>query len=336
MLLSVSPVLGHHVSRGADALLSGTDRIGELCLVALHVLLAPVHEAFHVALLAGLAYALWDRARVWRRASAVLGQLDPRKPAIGDAYWLASRAVGLDPATLRIVRGLPNPAFTVGWIQPRIYVAEELAEKLRGDELRAVLAHEGAHVARRDPLRLGLLRFLAHVIFWVPALRRLADDMADESEVQADDIAARHDPLAVASAILTLASWGHESRVPAAALGFTNDALLERRVRRLAGEDTRLQTHVTRRSIAGASAMLVLVWLSGAIMVHPLPAMIHHEAAGAEYSTHGSTATGADAETCRRHRRPALVHLLCKKVILADGRTHCPHELAERAGVTLS
>ena len=107
----------------------------------------------------------------------------------------AARAVGLDPAVLWVVRGLPNPAFTIGWIRPRIYVTSDLSRELNEGELRAVLAHEGAHVGRRDPLRLGLLRFLAHVVFWIPALRRLAADMADESEVQADDVAARHDPL---------------------------------------------------------------------------------------------------------------------------------------------
>lgn len=70
--------------------------------------------------------------------------------------------------------------------------------------------------------------------------------MADESEVQADDVAARYDALAVASAILTMASRGQAAGTPATALGFTNDALLERRVRRLAGADTVVGTHVTR------------------------------------------------------------------------------------------
>jgi Zn-dependent protease with chaperone function len=325
MLLSISPVLGHHLARGADAMLSGTDRIGELCLVALHVLLAPIHEAFHVALVLGLAYAIWDRVRAWRSATSVLAQLGPKLPVPGDAFWMASRAVGIDPTILRIVRGLPNPAFTIGWMRPRVYVAGELSRELGENELRAVLAHEGAHVARRDPLRLGMLRFLACVIFWVPALRRLAADMADESEVQADDVAARHDPLAVASALLTIASWGRDSRTPATALAFTNDALLERRVRRLAGEEAVVGTHVTRRSIVGASAMLILVWLSGAIMAHPLPAMSSHVTASA--SEHRRSALDADAENCRRHRGSALAHLLCKKVLLADGRAHCPHEL---------
>ena len=329
-VLSISPVIGHHVARGADAMLRGTDRIGELCLVALHVLLAPVHGAFHLALLVGIAYATWDRARAWRRAGLVLDQLDVRSAEPWGPFARAAHAVGLDPTVLRVVSGLPNPAFTIGWIAPRIYVAAELSRELSESELRAVLAHEGAHVERRDPLRLGVLRFLAHVVFWIPALRRLAADMADESEVQADDVAARHDPLAVASAILRIASRGHAARAPAAALGFTNDALLERRVRRLAGEDTVVGTHVTRRSIVGATGMLLVVWASGAIMAHPLPTTPAYPdvvAGHAVHAEHGPLPLDADTDNCRRHRTPALAHLLCKKVLLADGRVHCPHEI---------
>ena len=324
MLLSVSPVLGHHVARGAEAMLSGTDRIGELCLVALHVLLAPVHEAFHAALLLGLGYALWDRMRAWLSANSVLRQLEIRRAMPGESFWSASLAVGLNPANLRIVKGLPNPAFTIGWIRPRIYVAEELSYELAEPELRAVLAHEGAHLTRRDPLRLGVLRLLAHVIFWVPALKRLAADMADESEVQADDVAAEHDPLAVASAIVTVAAWGRGAKIPAAALGFTSDALLERRVRRLAGEETPVKTHVTRRSIVGAAGMLLLVWVSGAIMAHPLPPS---DGSPGRPAMASHSALDADAQNCRRHRGFPIVHLVCKKVLLADGRAHCPHEL---------
>jgi len=196
-----------------------------------------------------------------------------------------------------------------------------------------VLAHEGAHVARRDPLRLGVFRFFACTLFWIPTLRRLAADFADESEIQADDVAARRDPLSVASAIVSMASWGQP---PAGALGFVRGAsrparsasprrdphaggdLVERRVRRLAGEDADVGTHVTRRSLAGATSMLLLVWLSGAIMAHPLQA----DAAAAPRAG----AVERDFTACERHRSIALTHLFCKPLVLADGRVYCPHQ----------
>ena len=106
-------------------------------------------------------------------------------------------------------------------------------------ELNAVLAHEQAHVVRRDPLRLAALRFLACTLFWLPALRRLADDVTDEAEIAADDIAAGDQPLVLASAILRVASWRDLRAGPLGAIGatgFTCRDLLERRIRRLAGE----------------------------------------------------------------------------------------------------
>ena len=321
-VLSTSPVFGHHLARGADqAFLQGTDHVGELCLVALHVLLAPVHGVFHVLLLVGLAYAAWDRLRAWRRTSCVLAPLDAREPVPGDAIWAAATDAGVAPRLVRVVSGLPNPAFTVGWLRPRVYVARELAERLPRAELAAVLAHEGAHVERRDPLRLSVLRFFALTLFWIPALKRLADDVADEAEVQADDHAAGDEPLVLASAILSVAQWSPRPAPVAGAVGFTCHDILERRVRRLAGQEPACGTHVTRRSLVAAAAALVLVWTSGVVVAHPLPAQGPH----AE-SEHALAPAGQP--DCTHHEGPALLHLFCDGVSLGGVHHHCPHASA--------
>lgn len=274
-LLGTSPVFGHHLTHGAARLFAGSDHLGVLCLVALHYLLAPVHELFHLLILVGFAYAVWDRVRVWRRARGIVALLDARAPVADDVFWRAACAGGVDPTAVRIVEGLPSPALTVGWLQPRIYVALQLAERLSQAELAAVLAHEGAHATRRDPLRLSVLRFFAHLLFWIPALRRLADDLADETEIQADDSAAGEAPCVLALAIVAAATWpcAHHAReaVPPGMVGFNRHGILERRVLRLAGEEAVGRSHVTRGSIAGAAAALALVWTSGIVMAHPLP-----------------------------------------------------------------
>lgn len=324
--LSISPVVGHHLAAQADqTLLSGTDMIGALCLVALHMLLAPLHGVFHAALVGGLGYATWDRLRAWHQMRRTLRRLVAATPEPGSAFECAGHAVALDPRRIRVVPGLPNPAFTVGLLRPHVYVAAELTEWLSGAELRAVLAHERAHVVRRDPLRLSVLRFFACMLFWIPALRRLAADVADEAEVQADDAAAREHPLQLASAILSVAAW-REATTPTAidpvtadgapvAVGFTCHSLVERRVRRLAGEDARPRTHVTRRSLVAATIVLLLGWGSGIVMVHPLP-----DADG--------NVPGAESQPghCLDHSGFALSHLLCGAHARAstDG---CPHRI---------
>lgn len=314
LLLGASPVYVHPVARASvtDAL-AGIDHLGTLCLTALHLLLLPVHRIVHLVALAGLAFAVWDRARAWRTGTRALALVGARRPAPGDPFWRASERAGIDPHRVRVATGLPNPAFTAGLLAPIIYLADALAARLSDDELVAVVAHEAAHVHRRDPLRLFVLRFVACTFFWIPALRRLAADIADDAEVLADDAAVRGQPLVLAAAILALAEWG-ATPAPAATVGFQrsgrHDDLLERRVRRLAGEDVPVRSHVTRRSLIGAATALALVWASGVIMAHPLPGPDH--AIGAAH--------------CRHHGESAIAHLFCLGTPFAPRASGtCPH-----------
>ncbi len=331
IILSTSPVFGHHIATRADALLTGYDHLGRVCLIALHMLLAPVHTTFHVLLLGGLLFATWDRARAWRGVRDTLRALESTRVVEGTVLGSAAKRVGLHLDRLRVVDGLPNPAFTVGFWRPLVYVSAALPASLDGPQLDAVLAHEAAHIARRDPLRLSLMRFLACTLFYIPALRRLADDLTDEAEIEADDVAARQsEPLVLASAILALAAWAvpsSGSRLTALRVGsavpfqpfvpLQRVDLLERRVRRLAGEPTTVGTHVTRRSLGGAAATLLAIWVSGVMMAHPLPA----EAAGVSSNAKHAHA----ASHCKHEGSFALSHLFCLGLHTHPSGTPCPH-----------
>ena len=333
IVFSTSPVFGHHLATRADALLTGYDHLGNICLIALHELLAPVHTLFHVLLWFGIVYAIIDRTRAWYSLRRTLRALETKSPARDDALSIAARHVGLAPDRILAIQGLPNPAFTAGFWRPNVYVAASLPDILDLAQLEAVLAHEAAHVARRDPLRLSLLRFLACMLFYIPALRRLADDLTDEAEIDADDAAvARSEPLVLASAILALASWavprGVSGAVPSLLAGsavafqpfarFQRVDLLERRVRRLAGEPTAVGTHVTRRSLGGAGATLAAVWVSGLMMAHPLPA--HALAAAATMPQ-----DHASMSHCQHRGAFALSHLFCLGLRSHPSGTPCPH-----------
>jgi Zn-dependent protease with chaperone function len=309
IVLSTAPVFGHHLAVGADSLLAGRDHLGALCLIALHYLLAPVHGVFHLIVLGGIAVATIDRVRASYRVRRVLAPLASQTPTPGDVFWGAAEAAWLDPRHVRVVSGLPNPAFTAGWLRPVVYVAREVAHRLTFAELAAVLAHERAHVDRRDPLRLSTVRFLARTLFWLPALSRLADDLADEAEVVADDDAARGRPLVLASALLAIAGGFSSRQLPEAVVGACSNArpdLLERRIRRLAGENAPVHSHLTRRSLAFAAVALGAVLSSSIAVVHPLPT--HH--------------VGVPVHCTHAHSW-ALSHLFCKG---GAGNHHgCPH-----------
>ena len=309
LLLGTSPVFGHHLPLDAGRLLAGVDHLGALCLTALHLLLAPVHRGLHIAIVGGILYAAWNRYRAWRLLQKSIALLDVRPAVPGDPFWIAACTARVDPSRVRVVPGLPNPAFTAGLLTPRVYVAEALARELPAEELAAVIAHEGAHIARRDPLRLGVLRALACTLFWIPALRRLADDMRDQAELAADDVAAGDRPLVLASAILNVAHWSSGRTAASTAVGFLRDDLLECRVRRLTGENIHARSHVTRRSLLGAAAALMVVWTSGVIMAHPLPA--HAD------EPHG--------RHCEHRHEAALAHLFCMGSPFAPSTGECPH-----------
>lgn len=308
IVLGMSPILGHHLAGGLDRVLIGTDHLGALCVIALQRLLEPVHHLFHVLLAAGLAYAAWDRLQAARLLRRTLSAMDWRVPASGGVIGAAARDAGVDPIRIRIACGLPVPAFTAGWLQPRIYLAEELGTRLSPAELSAVIAHEAAHAARRDPLRLAALRFLGHLLFWIPVLRRLAQDCAEEAEIEADDAALRGQPLALASAILAVVEW-RPAPGSSPGVGIHHPDLVSRRVRRLMGEPIPRRTHVTLRSTIGAATMLLVVWATGIVMVHPMP-----------------TGHQAHEHHCAHPGEGVFTHLLCTRAPATLAAGTCPHD----------
>jgi Zn-dependent protease with chaperone function len=336
LVFSMTPVFGHHLASGANALLAGRDHFLHVCLIALHLLLEPVHLAFHVLLAAGVLYAIVDRTRAMLAVRGIVGLVEWTAPRPHDAIWEAARAAGIPADRVRVGVGLPNPAFTVGWFAPCVYIASELADSLSGPQLTAVLAHEGAHVSRRDPLRLSALRFLACTLFYLPAMRRLADDVADEAEVAADDLALEgcdaSGAAILASAIVDIAvRWDLSSRkgqwVDAAMVGFQRADLLERRVRRLLGQEAVVGTHVTRRSIAGAAFALAVVWMSGLVMAHPLPAVIEGRARwfGTGGDHMASVHSAGHGVHCDHRGALALTHLFCLGWHAHETGSPCPH-----------
>jgi hypothetical protein len=95
-------------------------------------------------------------------------------------------------------------AFCAGYLRPTIYLSSGAIERLSGEELAAVLAHEAHHLRRRDPLRRLASRVAADALFFVPALRRMSERQAELGELEADQaaVAAIRDRRPLAAALL--------------------------------------------------------------------------------------------------------------------------------------
>lgn len=147
--------------------------------------------------------------RVLQRARPVT---DRRLQAIADD--LVSR-MRIAPPTLMVLNACPGGAFTIGTRRPVVAVDPTLLDELDDRELEGLIAHEFAHIRRRDTalgLVVGVVRDLA---FFLPPLHLAERWLRREQEESADELASAHTrrPVALASSILKV--WGCSHYRPA-------------------------------------------------------------------------------------------------------------------------
>jgi Zn-dependent protease with chaperone function len=180
---------------------------------------------------------------------------------------LGSRRAGNFP--LIAVPGAPTVCHAVGIFRRRILVSSELAEAMSPKELQAALAHEEAHLRRRDPAALGVLAIAG--LFALPwVARRLHDQFHQDLEEACDAEAARDvaDAPLVAAALVKVASLQRRSTgsltVPAFGQG-----TFERRVRRLLEPGGTSIAPAHALGLAGvAGALVLLIALTRADQLH--------------------------------------------------------------------
>jgi Zn-dependent protease with chaperone function len=122
------------------------------------------------------------------------------------------------------------------------------------DQLRAVIAHERAHLRGRHDVVVNLATAIARAFPAVPLFRHARDEIVRLVEMLADDVAARkHDRVAVAAALITVAA----GRTPAAALG-AGGSTVTTRVRRLLAPHHPLPRAARAASVLGAVSLVTL------------------------------------------------------------------------------
>lgn len=109
-------------------------------------------------------------------------------------------ALRTTPPEVLVVPALRGGAAVIGVRRPVLLVDRELVRRLDRDELEGVLAHELAHVVRRDNLVAAALGVLRDVFFFIPAgtwsLRRLLREREHAADMTAVEITGRPGALA--------------------------------------------------------------------------------------------------------------------------------------------
>ncbi len=169
-----------------------------------------------------LTYGLVVGILLSRRALGVVAvrrALRPSVPADGDSPIARqldslSAAMGVRRPELRLLERCPGGAFTVGTRSPVVVVDPALVHELDEQELEGLLAHELAHVARRDTLLGTVVGVFRDLAFFLPPLHLAVGWLQREQEESADELASRHTgrPVALASSILKVWDRNRDQR----------------------------------------------------------------------------------------------------------------------------
>lgn len=261
-------------------------------------------------------------ARRWAGWRALCGSLTGSEP-VADREALAVfdelcrrgglRRDGPDAATLRVAPLLGSPV-TRGIARIEICIPPRALRDLAPEELAALLGHEIAHAARRDPAWLAVFRMLEVVFCLQPLNRVVARRLEDDAELLCDDRAVvwTGDRLPLASCLTEVASWlVAPERQPRLAVGMAaQGARLSRRVERLVDDEHRPDAGARRPLLTAgalaiaASAIVVVPGFAAQRAQRPAPSApsLELERASPSGTTDPAVEPRVDAEPVARDR----------------------------------
>lgn len=266
----------------------------------------------------------WVLVASWRVARRTRGHLlavraarravDASESAPGRVRRIAqrmARRLEIAGPAVAVTEDVNGGAVIVGIRRPILLLDRGLVAGLDNAELRGVIGHELAHVARRDNLLAFVTGLVGDIAFFVPMRKWMLNRLCEEREFAADQVvvATTRRPGALASGLLK--AMDRSGPAPAGAAALVDGATVVRRVEALiapATSVTRFRGAAERLAI-GLSLGLVL---AGAAM---LP-----DAAGGSSGTHGlgvlwrasepsSSVDTADARIFDVYRSSALTTL---------------------------
>lgn len=178
-LMLTNPCAISPVERLGQVLYSPTSFVTtSLCLAALWIIVS-----------AGLLYRLFIRRQFFAR---VIARAEPVEALelLAVAQQLANDFVIRRRVILYSSADYPAP-FTMGLLKPVIFIPAAMLAQLPINTIKAMLAHEFAHIARRDDLAVLWQQCAAVIFFFNPLLRHANRQLAEVREICCDALAIR-------------------------------------------------------------------------------------------------------------------------------------------------
>lgn len=210
-----------------------------------------------------LAHGGWRGLRACRAARALL-----------ERCGAARAGAPSDGPAVHVTDGAEPLVAVIGAWRPRIIAAESVRAACNGEEFREVLAHEAAHLAARDNLKLLALLAAPDVLGWTPLGAALTARWRAAAEREADRRATgadRERRLALASALIKVARLLGDHDPPRPALGMPVAADdVPGRVRALLAPPARPARARILLILSGSALVLPLLALPGYALLHEL------------------------------------------------------------------
>jgi GWxTD domain-containing protein len=196
----------------------------------------------------------------WRLTARLRSMAHPAPSEWQQTVDRIAACVGAGQRVRLLISSMVDVPTVIGWLRPVILVPVEFFTGLPVEHIKALLAHEIAHIRRFDYLASMLQSVAEAVLFYHPAVWWISEQIRAERELCCDDIAVAvgGDVLIYANALAAL-----ESRQPAlkAALA-ANGGSLVNRIRRLVEPDA-ARERGNNLPGPGAAWAMILLWIAG-------------------------------------------------------------------------
>jgi beta-lactamase regulating signal transducer with metallopeptidase domain len=205
----------------------------------------------------------------WMRAQRLKRRVLPACGELEEMITRLKRRLGVSAPVRLYTSTMVQVPTVIGWFRPYILMPVTAITGLSESQLRAILAHELAHIRRHDYLVNLLQTAVETALFYHPAVWWVGTQMRIEREHCCDDIAVVACGNAIEYAEALAALEQIRGRIPEPALAATGGELLGR-IRRLLGQG-RSEDHASRSLGTIAAAALVL-FIAGVPTIRSLSA----------------------------------------------------------------